>query len=142
MRGRLADLKVLATGFLDLSTAAAAPAPEPKREEPAPPPAPPVPSPNQVFSADDPGVVGALAIKQDVPRVPAQVVGQTRDRGVIEVQIDELGRVFQVHLRLSIHPVYDTLLIAAARDWRYQPATLNGRPVKFRKAIQITVSRR
>jgi len=142
MRGRLADLKVLATGFLDLSTAAAAPAPEPKREEPAPLPAPPVPSPNQVFSADDPGVVGALAIKQDVPRVPAQVVGQTRDRGVIEVQIDELGRVSQVHLRLSIHPVYDTLLIAAARDWRYQPATLNGRPVKFRKAIQISVSRR
>jgi tetratricopeptide (TPR) repeat protein len=145
MRGRLADLKVLAEGFLDLSAAAAAPPPEPKRDEPPPPaPAPvqQVPSPNHIFSAEDPGIVSAVAIKQDVPRVPAQIVGQTRDRGVIEVQIDELGRVTQAILRLSVHPIYDTLLLAAARDWRYQAATLNGRPVRFRKAIQITVTRR
>jgi hypothetical protein len=145
MRGRLSDLKVLAEGFLDLSVAAAAPPPEPKPAEPAPAPvapAQPIPSPNQVFSIEDPGVVAAVAIRQDVPRVPSQIVGQTRERGVLEVQIDELGRVVQSTIRLSVHPVYDTLLLAASRDWRYHPATVNGRPVKFRKAIQITVTRR
>jgi TonB family protein len=143
MRGRLSDLRVLAAGFLDLSSAAAAPPPEPKREEPPPAPsAPPPPPVNQIFNADDPAVVGAVAIKQDVPRVPSQIVGQTRERGVIEITIDELGRVTQAVLRLSVHPVYDTQLLAAAREWRYQPATVNGKPVKYRKAIQITVTRR
>src|SRR3972149_4570267 len=44
MAGRLSDLRVLAAGFLDLSTAAAAPPPEPKPEpQPDPPPAPAAP---------------------------------------------------------------------------------------------------
>ena len=43
MGGRLGDLRVLVTGFLDLSAAAAAPPPEPKKEE-APAPAPVTPA--------------------------------------------------------------------------------------------------
>jgi hypothetical protein len=38
--------------------------------------------------------------------------------------------------------VYDPLLLSAARDWRYRPATVKGVPVKFRKVIQITIDRR
>jgi hypothetical protein len=34
---------------------------------------------------------------------------------------------------------YDNLALAAAKGWRYRPAMLNGAPVKFRKAVQITV---
>jgi hypothetical protein len=45
-------------------------------------------------------------------------------------------------LRRPIHPLYDAALLAAARDWKYKPATLNGQPVKFRKMIQITVDKR
>jgi hypothetical protein len=30
--------------------------------------------------------------------------------------------------------------MVAARDWRYQPATLNGQPVRYRKLIQINVA--
>jgi TonB family protein len=76
-----------------------------------------------------------------VPRVPVQIASQTRERGLLEVTIDEQGRVIQAKLRLSLHPIYDSQLLASARDWRYQPATLNGRPVKFRKIIQITVTK-
>ncbi|HXW07014.1 MAG TPA: energy transducer TonB [Vicinamibacterales bacterium] len=145
MRGRLSDLKVLAQGFLDLSLAAAVPPPPPKAEPAGPPPptsAPAsAPAPNRVYTLEDEAVVAAVAIKQDVPRVPSHIAGQTRDRGVLEIVIDELGRVTQANIRLSIHPMYDTQLLAAARDWRYQPARLNNRPVKFRKVIQISVSR-
>ena len=74
--------------------------------------------------------------------MPAQVLSQTRDRGLLEIVIDEQGRVTGLNLRISLHPIYDTLLLTAARDWKYQPATLNGRPVKFRKMMQITVSKR
>jgi TonB family protein len=74
--------------------------------------------------------------------VPASITTTVRDRGVVEVVIDELGRVTVVSIRMSLHPMYDTLLLSAAREWRYRPATLAGSPVKFRKLIQITLSKR
>ena len=39
----------------------------------------------------------------------------------------------------SINPQYDAMAVAAAKRWRYQPATLNGTPVKYRKAVQVSV---
>ena len=44
-------------------------------------------------------------------------------------------------IRTSIQPLYDSQLLMAARDWRYEPATMAGQPIKFRKMIQITVSK-
>jgi hypothetical protein len=143
MGGRLGDLRMLVTGFVDLSTAAATPPPEPKREDPPPaaPAAPAAPDPHRVYTSDDEGVVPASPIRQDVPRVPPQIATQARERGILDITIDEQGRVVNATLRLSLHPIYDTQLIASTREWRYQPATLNGRPVRFRKIVQITVSR-
>jgi TonB family protein len=142
MGGRLSDLRVLAHGFLDLSSAAVEPPPEPKKEEPAPAPAPPAPpAAPHIWSSDEPGVKAPVAIRQEVPRVPAAIATQVRDHGLLEVVIDEQGRVTSIVLRTSVHSVYDQSLMAAARDWRYQPATVNGAPVKFRKLIQIRVSR-
>ena len=147
MGGRLGDLRMLVTGFVDLSAAAAAPPPDPKpepRREEAPPaaPAPAVPDLQKVFTSEDAGVMPATPIRQDVPRVPVQISNQTRERGILDVTIDEQGRVIAASIRLGLHPIYDSQLLVAAKEWRYQPATLNGRPVKFRKIIQITVTKR
>ncbi len=140
MSGKLGDMRVLASGFLDLAKAAAAPppAPAPKPEPPAPPPAPPKPV---IYSADDQGVTAPVVIRQEVPRVPAPILQQARSRGLLEVVIDEYGRVTSMAVRTSIHPMYDSLLLSAARDWRYHPAMAGGKPVQFRKLIQITVTR-
>ena len=144
MSGRYADLRVLASGFLELSAAAAAPPAEPAAEGPPAPPAAvtPAATENRIYSAENPDVSPAVAIKQDLPRVPASISALVRDRGVVEVVIDELGRVTVITIRASLHPMYDTLLLSAAREWRYQPATLGGAPVKFRKTIQIVLSKR
>jgi TonB family protein len=91
---------------------------------------------------EDPGVAQPVAIRQEVPRVPTSIASQTRERGILDVTIDELGRVIHVALRISLHPMFDAQLLAAAREWRYQPAVFNGKPVKFRKIIQITVAKR
>ncbi len=142
MGTRLADLRVLAKGFLDLTVAAATPPPEPVKAKPLPSaPAPAAVAADHIWSADAPGVTPAVTIKQTVPRVPIAISKQTRDRGLLEVVIDEQGRVIGVTLRTSIHPVYDPLLMAAARQWTYQPATVNGVPVRFRKLVQIIVDR-
>jgi hypothetical protein len=50
--------------------------------------------------------------------------------------------VVNATIRVSLHPIYDAQILVAARDWKYSPALVNGRPVKFRKTIQITVSKR
>jgi TonB family protein len=147
MGGRLPDLRTLATGFVDLAAAAAAPPPEPKKAEPvvpvAPAPVAPVtPREPHVWTAEEPGVVAPVVIRQDVPRVPTTMSAQARERGLLDVTIDEQGRVINMTMRLSIHPMYDPQLLAAARDWRYKPATVDGTPVKFRKMIQITVDKR
>ncbi|MDQ3348382.1 MAG: energy transducer TonB [Acidobacteriota bacterium] len=142
MGTRLADLRVLAKGFLDLTVAAATPPPEPVKANPLPSaPAPAAVAADHIWSADAPGVTPAVTIKQTVPRVPIAISKHTRDRGLLEVVIDEQGRVIGVTLRTSIHPVYDPLLMAAARQWTYQPATVNGVPVRFRKLVQIIVDR-
>jgi hypothetical protein len=146
MGNRSNDLRTLAVGFVDLSAAAAAPPPEPKKAEAAAPPPPPVervePQPMRIWTGDEAGVVPPVALRQEVPRVPTSINAQARERGLLELIIDEQGRVSALTMRVSIHPMYDPLLMAAARDWRYKPATVGGVPVKFRKTIQVTVERR
>src|SRR5688500_11304518 len=144
MGNRLGDLRTLAVGFVDLSTAAAAPPPEPKKVAPSPPavPTPVEPRVPRVWTGEDRGVTPPVALRQEVPRVPTAIATQTRDRGLLEVIIDEQGRVVGLTVRLSLHPVYDPLLIAAAREWRYKPAMAGGVPVRFKKIIQVSVDRR
>jgi len=100
MGGRLADLRTLASGFVDLASAAAAPPPEPKKTELAPsvPPAPAaavMPREPKIWNADEAGVAAPVAIRQDVPRVPSTISSQARERGLLEVVIDEQGRVVE-----------------------------------------------
>ena len=77
-----------------------------------------------------------------MPKVPSVILGQARERGLLEIVIDEQGRVTGITLRKSMHPMYDAQLMAAARDWRYRPAVVAGVPVKFRKLIEITIEKR
>ena len=55
-------------------------------------------------------------------------------RGAIEVDIDERGLVVGAEIAEPIHPLYDGLLLRAARDWQYEPARRNGQPVKVTQA--------
>ncbi len=140
----LADMKTLASGFLDLAKGAAAP---PKPPEPvAPPPPPPAPVPQRtVFDGSDADVAPPTVQRQELPPFPLSsqsVVGTPIRPGVIEIVIDEAGRVQHVAMRQSITATYDALLMSAAMNWRYNPALRNGKAVKFRKLIQVNVDAR
>ena len=65
--------------------------------------------------------------------------GATRT-GVLEITIDETGKVEAAAFTQGIHPVYDSQVLIAARSWRYQPAMSDGVPVKFKKTIKVSMT--
>lgn len=131
----LSDLRTLAIGFKDLSAKSIAPPPAPPPVAPVVPVRPPV---KTMYSADDAGVVGPVAIQQKVPRYPVAVIKPLA--GMLELVIDETGVVQSEMMRVAIDPMFDKMVLAAAAKWKYQPATMNGVPVKFMKRLSITVS--
>jgi TonB family protein len=143
MGGKLADLRMLVSGFVDLSVAAAAPPPAPRPQVVAapPPPAPPQLDPHRTYTVGDPAVRPPVVVRQEMPKLTPVMKLQTRERGMVEIVIDEQGRVTFVAVRESVHPMFDEELLAMAREWRYKPATLAGKPVRYRKMIQININR-
>jgi hypothetical protein len=205
----MADLRVLATGFLQLSRAAAAPAeptptgtagtslaapaatsgtdasaPEteaPPRvpEAPAPegtsesttmgaatsPSAPPTSTPASGSVAEassepasssappsaepsppDPEAIAQLTMTAPVtlrqvlpPWNPSRNERQPAFSGTIEVDIDEKGEVSAARMIDAVHPNYDPVLLAAARDWKYEPARRAGVPVKSAKRVSVVL---
>jgi TonB family protein len=135
----LADLRTLAGGFRDLAVTAATPPPLPVAPPPvaAAPVVPSVPKPPKVYTSADPEATPPLVLRQELPGFSGQML--MAKPGAIEVTIDETGAVEQVRMRQSVTPPYDAQAIKAAQTWRYMPATVEGRPVKYRKIIQVTV---
>lgn len=62
-------------------------------------------------------------------------------KGSVEVVIDAEGKVTSAKLVQSVHPRYDQVLLAAARAWRYKPATKNGAPVEYVKVVDIKLAK-
>ena len=49
------------------------------------------------------------------------------------------GSVESATMFTPINPQYDRLALTAARSWQYEPARLDGAPVKFMKRIQVNI---
>jgi len=145
----LGDLRTLSLGFRDLAKAAVAPPPPPKPVEPPPPPveapkpaAPATPAPIPIYGIDDATVVKPVPIARPIPDwKPSNPIDAMREyRGAIEIIIDEKGSVMSAVMTTSIHPIYDPMLVKAARGWKFKPATKNGAPVRFRSRLDIHLS--
>ncbi len=127
----LSDLKTLASGFRDLSVKNTPP--------PAPPPAPkPVYPVKAVYGPEDSFVMPPVTVQQKVPKYPGNVFKETS--GTVEFTVDETGAAVSPVVKTSIDSNYDSLLVAAVKKFQYQPATLEGKPVKYLKRLTITVS--
>lgn len=133
MQRQHADLRTLASAFLELSVEAAAPPPAPEE--------PPVPVTAQIFDAGNPAVIPPVTIRQDLPKLPSDLA-ELRGFGLLEVIVDGQGSVESASVTRSVHPSYDAALLEATRDWRYRPATVNDAPVKYRKLIQVRLDGR
>jgi tetratricopeptide (TPR) repeat protein len=131
----LNDLRMLASGFLDLSKAAIA------RPSVPPPPAPtpaPVEAPVALAPAAPLPFSNVVAIRQDLPPPPFSLaMSRGEYHGTVEVEINQAGNVVGARVIQSVHVLYDPLLLVAARDWKYVPARIDGRPIAVRKRVDI-----
>ena len=127
-RQSLADLRMLAEGFLSLTAAANPPAP--------------IPAVGVLASdaaAAPAGFVPPVAVREQLPvwSPPDSAAMRTEYVGVLLVTIAEDGTVSSASMLKPTHPAYDAAATRAARGWAYKPATRAGRPVPSQKHIQI-----
>ena len=61
--------------------------------------------------------------------------------GAIDVVVDETGRVVDARIYRSANRVYDAVLLESVKQWRYRPATKDGRPVKYRRVTGVLSGR-
>ena len=126
----LADVRVLADGFAKLSEAGATPPPPPAPEPaPAEPPAPVIDY-EAVYDGSSPGVTPPVTLRQDLPR-------WTSATGALEVIITAQGVIERATIIQPIATLFDRKILDATKHWRYRPASLNGKPVRYKKTIKI-----
>jgi hypothetical protein len=137
----LADIKVLASGFVDLSAKAMAPpppAPVPVAVVAPPPPSAPTRDLKRIFTPEDSDVVAPVTVRQTMPRFPGALT--TQASGVLELVIDAAGNVETARIVQPVHPQYDGMIVSAAKRWLYQPAKVDGSAVRYLKRIQISLA--
>jgi len=159
----LADLALVAGAFVELTRAQTPPpsiavisrpivvAPAlPVIAAPADPaPAPPAasssavvasaPGPMRVTASAPAAFEPAVAMVRPLPRwTPPDPRAATRAySGAIALEVDANGRVVAAASKKTIHPAYDPVVLAAARQWVFQPARQNGRPIKSEITVEI-----
>ena len=148
----MGDLKMLAAGFAKLTEAALLPTPALRAPAPVRPAAASAIVPavaaaatasERIYNASDTRVKAPIATSRQIPtwERPAALNFATL-QGLLEIIVGEDGSVVGETMLKVINPAYDQLLMEAARTWRFQPATLDDRPVKYRMTLSIVVPRR
>lgn len=91
-----------------------------------------------IFTALDeevlpPVLVRPVLPKEPPPNVPADQVG------TIEVVVDEQGDVISVRLISPANRYHERMLVSAAKMWKFRPAYKDGRPVRYRTRVRLTI---
>jgi TonB family protein len=158
--GPRADMRLVANAFEDLAKAAAPPPPVP------PPPAAPVPAGTAGAEGATPpaGAPPAAdarggaptdplydgASKDVTPPVPERTEVRIPDSlrwalptgdVVVELIVSVAGTVESATVRQSPDAVFGALVARAVTDWRYRPASKDGKPVRYRLMTKVVVSR-
>jgi len=134
----LADLKMLADGFANLSGAAAIPPPAPPESKAAPEQVVPAIDYNALYDGTEPDVIAPVTIRQDLPRWSSTSLPIPRSTGTLDIIITKEGVVERATLTQPIAGFFDRQVLESTKNWRYRPATLNGQPVRFKKSIRIS----
>ena len=90
-----------------------------------------------MYREGDPGVVPARLERRYMPTASPEGVPAAQT-GAFELVVDERGEVLQVRLVSPGNRYQERMLLAAAKAWRFTPATKDGVPVKFVTNVKVT----
>jgi TonB family protein len=132
----LDDLVTLTDGFLQLSRTSLTPS------TPAPVVAEPPPPARTAVATRTPVVTPPVAVERGFPRwdPPAFVNVRQEYDGRIGVMVGADGTVKSVRILDSIHATYDSVLTAAAKKWRFEPATRDGEAIAYEVEIPVVLT--
>jgi hypothetical protein len=94
-------------------------------------------SDESVYGPEDPDVVPPVAISQGLPPWQRTDHETLAYEATLIFVIDQTGRVTSMNVTGTLQPSYYSRLRDAVNQWKFQPATKNGVPVKFRKILAI-----
>jgi hypothetical protein len=88
-----------------------------------------------VYSHVDPDVKPPKLLRQQLPSRPAP----NALTGYLDFIVDTQGDVESLTLTSPTTRFQDLMMVAAAKAWKFRPAQLAGRPVKYRMRVPITL---
>lgn len=90
-----------------------------------------------VFTASSEDVQPAALVR---PQLPTRVTDAAPDpdASILELVVDETGRVAFVRLESTQSRVSEKMLVSAAKAWVFRPALREGRPVRYRMRVRIS----
>jgi hypothetical protein len=92
----------------------------------------------RIYSRADPGVVPPRSVYPKLPSDPP-AGEQYDDRTVLELVIGTNGLVERAKLRSIPRDIHEFMLVSAAKAWIFEPATVEGFPVRYRHRVRITL---
>lgn len=93
-----------------------------------------------IYSIASPDVVPPVMMPRQLTPAEVQRSG-VEMTSTIELLVDESGSVERVRLLSRPSPVLATMLLSAAKTWKFRPALNDGRAVKYRLLLDVTTAR-
>jgi hypothetical protein len=93
---------------------------------------------SHIYSKGDDGVTPARLL---TTTSTAGLSMDATDVNTMELVINKLGRVEQVRLAGQAKRMTDMLLLSGAKLWKFEPATKDGQPVRYRTTVSWQTTR-
>jgi hypothetical protein len=94
----------------------------------------------RIYDASDTTVKAATTIARPIPKWERpSALNFAAFEGLLQVIVAEDGSVAGVTMVKAINPAYDRLLMDAAKNWRFQPATFGDEAVRYRLTYSIVM---
>jgi outer membrane biosynthesis protein TonB len=108
------------------------PAPAPTAARPA---APVRPADTSLYSSTDAGVEPPAW--RSPPVSASQLAGSTTHVPALELIVGPDGTVERARLLRSSRHLPDMMILSSAKMWKFEPARLDGEPVRYRLVVRI-----
>lgn len=82
-----------------------------------------------------------LPVQQTPPAITAAMKQRAPGSVVVIFEVDQTGRVQNPRVRSSSDPIFESAVLTAIKQWRFEPGKRNGEPVRTRMLQPFTIPR-